>query len=115
MNAKETFINRAIATLTAAGAKFHVEFNGVEYGEPLEKPEPVRARRKVRANHGITNYARSLVKDMSVGDVMVVPVPEQYTKESVRTAVCNSASTAWGLSSVTTHIAASGVEVMRIK
>lgn len=111
---KRVVLERAINMLQALKAQYKIILNdGSEFGEL----EVVKSnRRPLRYPLGaLRDYYSPFIKDMNVGDVVVVPIGD-FDIDSIQGGICSFAGTTWGLKSVVTHRLPdeNTVEVMRL-
>lgn len=118
MNVKEITLNKALTLLRAVGAQYIVKTeDGTEHvhGDlKLAPSEPEKLKRKRRVPVG-TYHAiyNPLVKDMKVGDEVLVPF-NGYNPEHIQSAVTAHLSHVWGKGTYATHMAADGLQVLRV-
>lgn len=106
-------IRKAVRILESVGAKFHVQYGDVTFGQPV-KPERTRILR--RAPGTIQAIYLPHVQDMEAGDVAKFAVPEDYTLEEVRGPLSAWASITWGKGNQLSRIVKDehAIEIMRL-
>lgn len=113
MGIKEQTIQRAVAMLLAAGAKFHIVCeDGTAIGSPIV-PERIRKQRTIS---GPSNKAliAEFFEGFNPGDVRVMKPQAGDTAPRLQTNICSAAGGKWGSGSVTTTVLNGAVEVLRV-
>jgi hypothetical protein len=112
-------IARAVAMLTASGAKFKViSPNGEEFGElVLAAPEPDKKRKNKYKFGTLHSIYIPHLQNLNPNEVATIPVDtlSGITLEDVRGAACAWATTHWGRGAYTTNLdrTFNNVEVLR--
>ena len=117
MSVQNTAINRAIALLNAAGAKYKVIApDGTEHGELVIATEPPKKPRKMNREFAWgerTAYVRAHIETMKPGDVKVIPYGP-YGK-TVMQITSSTAHDMWGVGAHIVSSAKDGVELLRVQ
>ena len=72
MSVQQAAVARAVAMLKAAGAKYHVQFENAEWGEPVNPPKLAVTR--AWKNRGIAAHTRPYLETLTEPGVVNVPV-----------------------------------------
>lgn len=117
-------LDQAVKLLNGVRAKYIIvmpdgevrEFGGLVLEK--EKPlVPVKKRKALTLPIGTyKNHVSTYIKNMSVADVVVVPVKEGMNIDSVQSSVCDFAGRLWGNGSVTSgrNTRRDAIEVLRL-
>lgn len=110
---KLSAVNRAVALLNAAGAKYKVIYNEHEFGELKLAPPESPKRNKDYPRGERTAYIRAYVGDMKVGEVTVIPFGP-YPKDDIAPLVPPACHDLWGNGGYQTEVVDKGVTVLRV-
>ena len=118
MNVKTVALNRALAMLNAAGARYVVitaegETHAVGGLEVAEKREPKRHKNPARPVGTLVKYYKPLIENMAVGDVVVVPY-NSFACRELRSAMSAWTVKYWGKGSSIIHANDVGLELLRL-
>ena len=116
MNTQTIAIQRAVALLGAAGAKYKIiAADGAEFGDLVVATEPVTKPRKMNKEFAWgerTAYAKAFIEKMNPGDVLIVPYGP-YGRPMAGIVAC-TASDMWGKGSNVTVSKEDSVEILRV-
>ena len=118
MTVQKEALNRAVALLKAAQCKYAILTpEGETLGELKIQVEPTPAPRRTRTvkypNGELKAYYLPLIESMQHGETRVVE-PGAFTAEELRSAIAGYCSHTWGNKTYITHIAAKGIELLRL-
>jgi hypothetical protein len=111
---QQKYLQTAIKQLSILPVKFAViDDDGKKYGD-LEVVEKTTHKRKKSAypKGSITAYVMPFIKDLTVGDVAVVPFGD-WDKKSLNSGLTACASRVWGNGSYTSCTSKDHIELMR--
>lgn len=106
-------IQNAIKVLEETGCRFGIETpDGEMFGLPLGKEKGTRGPVQ---NHGCMDYCESVMKTLSVGQAIAIPI-QDYTIKAVQCCASSTGTKLFGQNSVTTHRNREQgvIEVMRV-
>lgn len=103
-------VEKAIAMLDAAGASYHVKFNDVEWGEPIDK----KPKSKKRLYVGLTDYVRQYIQDIKVGELKEIPATESFPRRAIQACATTLMSHTYGNGTYMTTQNDSKVDVLRL-
>lgn len=110
-------LNTVIRLLSVLPVKYKVVTeDGEEFGElEIVKHHKRESRNPHKKWGDLTEYARSCVQSMEIGDVAVLPCAD-FDPDSLRSAACSWLSKNWGNGSYKTLLSKdnSAIEVLRI-
>ena len=112
MEIKHRTIEKAITMLEAAGAKYHILFDGDEFGEEIEMPK----RSDSFYPYGsLSAYIKPHIINMKPGDVAVIEVGE-FDISRIRSTTCSIACQLWGTESYTSMKSSDGksIQILRL-
>lgn len=111
MSVKVEAIKRAVKMLEAAGARFHIKFEDSEWGAPVTAQKP---RSSVK-NRGISNYVRTYLENIQIGDVVHIPKTDEFDINTVQSAASLYTLAHFGKGSSVTSRSGNCVEVLRVQ
>jgi hypothetical protein len=103
-------VEKAINMLNAIGAQYHIRLEDSEYGGPLEQ----KKKKKCRQYAGLTDYVRSVIDDIQVGECRDIDVTEKYPLKAIQACATTVMSHTYGNGSYMTTQNVNHVEVLRI-
>lgn len=110
----QRLVNDALRNLRLAGCAYRVmDADGGVFENDIDRFEP----KKPRAQYGkVKSVYFDLINGIQVGDVVVVPVPEDVELHSVQSGICATLGESIGTGNYTTHLnnSSRAVEVMRL-
>jgi len=105
-----TALLKAVALLKASGAKFHVQYEGEEWGAVIAPPKP---KRSAHVNIGISDYTRLIMEGLAIGDSVLVPM-QNWPLDALHSSVANQAGRLFGPGAYISARVPTGIEVLRI-
>lgn len=109
---KLSAVQRAVALLNAAGAKYKVIYNEHEFGD-LIVTVPKAKKNKDYPYGERTAYVKAYIGDMKVGDVVEIPYGP-YPPDDIACIVPPSCNDMWGKGGATTETTDTGISVLRV-
>ena len=111
---QQKYLQTAIKQLSILPVQFAIiDDMGNQYGDLEVAVEKVRKRKKSAYPKGsITAYVMPFIKDLTVGDVAVVPFGD-WDKKSLNSGLTACASRIWGNGSYTSCTSKDHIELMR--
>lgn len=111
---QQKYLQTAIKQLSILPVKFAIiDDAGNQYGDLEITVEKIRKRKKSAYPKGlITAYVMPFIKDLTVGDVAVVPFGD-WDKKSLNSGLTACASRVWGNGSYTSCTSKDHIELMR--
>jgi hypothetical protein len=106
-------IAQAIKLLDASGAKYKIiDQDGNEFGELVVSQQKKSSRTYALKPGTMFRYYHPLIKNMKVGDVVVIAHGE-FEPKSLQGAITGWATANWGKGSYKTCIVDSNIEILR--
>jgi hypothetical protein len=106
-------IQQAIKLLDASGVKYKIiDQDGNEFGTLTTSSPKKTNKNYVHPPGTMFRYYHPLVKNMQVGDVVVIESGE-FTTKSLQGAITSWATATWGKGSYTTCVVGSSVQILR--
>lgn len=112
MEIKHKAVEKALSMLDIVGAKYHVSFGGVVYGEEIA----TQRRAPSQFPYGtLSNAIKPYLSVLEVGQVAQIPIGEDFDKNRFQSTCCSIAYQMWGSDSYTSMLKEDGSEVQILR
>lgn len=112
MEIKHKAVERAMQLLDAVGAKYHISFGGVIFGEEIA----VQRRAPSQFPYGTLSAAiKPYLSELCIGQVAQIPIGEDFDKNRFQSTCCSIAYQMWGSDSYTSMLKEDGSEVQILR